>query len=290
MKHKLSKEIKVLIYSMVINFGVSTMKVLGGALCNSKSMISDGFHSLSDFITDIVAILGSKISHKRANKRYPFGFGRMEYLTDIFIGITIFLLGVYSIFNSFTKVNHSTNIICLIIIVLSMLLKTINSKILMKQGIESNSPILISSSKESFDDVASSIGVLVVIILEQFSSIIPIFKYADIVGGVIIGLLIIRTSIHLLKDNVISLIGQTEENEQITEKIKEIISEFKSIKFSSLKLIKNGTYYQAEIEINCDDNMRIKQLLKIEKNIISKIKSHNLDIKYVDVDVVPREN
>ena len=171
-----------------------------------------------------------------------------------------------------------------------MLLKTINSKILMKQGIESNSPILISSSKESFDDVASSIGVLVVIILEQFSSIIPIFKYADIVGGVIIGLLIIRTSIHLLKDNVISLIGQTEENEQITEKIKEIVSEFKSIKFSSLKLIKNGTYYQAEIEINCDDNMRIKQLLKIEKNIISKIKSHNLDIKYVDVDVVPREN
>ena len=290
MKHKLSKEIKVLIYSMVINFGVSTMKVLGGALCNSKSMISDGFHSLSDFITDIVAILGSKISHKRANKRYPFGFGRMEYLTDIFIGITIFLLGVYSIFNSFTKVNHSTNIICLIIIVLSMLLKTINSKILMKQGIESNSPILISSSKESFDDVASSIGVLVVIILEQFSSIIPIFKYVDIVGGVIIGLLIIRTSIHLLKDNVISLIGQTEENERITEKIKEIISEFKSIKFSSLKLIKNGTYYQAEIEINCDDNMRIKQLLKIEKNIISKIKSHNLDIKYVDVDVVPREN
>lgn len=290
MKHKLSKEIKVLIYSMIINFGVSTMKVLGGALCNSKSMISDGFHSLSDFITDIVAILGSKISHKRANKRYPFGFGRMEYLTDIFIGITIFLLGVYSIFNSFTKVNHSTNIICLIIIVLSMLLKTINSKILMKQGIESNSPILISSSKESFDDVASSIGVLVVIILEQFSSIIPIFKYADIVGGVIIGLLIIRTSIHLLKDNVISLIGQTEENEKITEKIKEIVSEFKSIKFSSLKLIKNGTYYQAEIEINCDDNMRIKQLLKIEKNIISKIKSHNLDIKYVDVDVVPREN
>ena len=290
MEHKLSKEIKVLLYSMIINFGVSTMKVLGGALCNSKSMISDGFHSLSDFITDIVAILGSKISHKRANKRYPFGFGRMEYLTDIFIGVTIFLLGVYSIFNSFTKVNYSTNIICLIIIIISMLLKTINSKILMKQGIESNSPILISSSKESFDDVASSIGVLVVIILEQFSSIIPILKYADIVGGVIIGLLIIRTSIHLLKDNVISLIGQTEENERINEKIKEIVSEFKSIKFSNLKLIKNGTYYQAELEINCDDNMRIKQLLKIEKNLISKIKSHNLDIKYVDVDVVPREN
>lgn len=290
MEHKLSKEIKVLLYSMIINFGVSAMKVLGGTLCNSKSMISDGFHSLSDFITDIVAILGSKISHKRANKRYPFGFGRMEYLTDIFIGVTIFLLGVYSIFNSFTKVNYSTNIICLIIIIISMLLKTINSKILMKQGIESNSPILISSSKESFDDVASSIGVLVVIILEQFSSIIPILKYADIVGGVIIGLLIIRTSIHLLKDNVISLIGQTEENERINEKIKEIVSEFKSIKFSNLKLIKNGTYYQAELEINCDDNMRIKQLLKVEKNLISKIKSHNLDIKYVDVDVVPREN
>ena len=99
----MTKEGKVLILSMIINFFISGTKILAGLLCNSKSMLADGFHSLSDFITDIVAIFGSKFSNKRANKKHPDGYGRFEYITDMFIALTILLLGTYTIYHSFIK-------------------------------------------------------------------------------------------------------------------------------------------------------------------------------------------
>ena len=132
----MTKEGKVLILSMMINFFISGTKILAGLLCSSKSMVADGFHSLSDFITDIVAIFGSKFSNKRANKKHPDGYGRFEYITDMFIALTILLLGTYTIYHSFVKEPTTTNIVWIIVIVFSIVLKLINSKILLKKGEE----------------------------------------------------------------------------------------------------------------------------------------------------------
>ena len=79
-------------------------------------MVADGFHSLSDFITDIVAFFGSKYSKKRANKAYPDGYGRFEYVVDIFIATVIFTLGIYTIIHSFNKEPVTTNLIWIMII------------------------------------------------------------------------------------------------------------------------------------------------------------------------------
>ena len=67
----MTKEGKALIFSMLLNFSVSSMKIIAGIICASKSMLADGFHSLSDFITDIVAFFGSKFSNKRADRKHP---------------------------------------------------------------------------------------------------------------------------------------------------------------------------------------------------------------------------
>ena len=165
----MTKEGKALIMSMIINLFVSLMKVITGLISNSKSMVADGFHSLSDFITDIVAFFGSKLSHKRANQKYPDGYGRIEYVTDIFIALVIFSLGLYTIYNSFFKEPTPVNVTLIIIIIFTIILKRINSEHLMKKGVEYHSPILITSSKESHDDMISSIGVIIIIIISQHS-------------------------------------------------------------------------------------------------------------------------
>lgn len=286
----MTKEGKVLILSMIINFFISGTKILAGLLCNSKSMLADGFHSLSDFITDIVAIFGSKFSNKRANKKHPDGYGRFEYITDMFIALTILLLGTYTIYHSFVKEPTTTNIVWIIVIVFSIILKLINSKILLKKGEKYHSPILITSSKESYDDVTSSLGVIIIIVLSQFQDILPILKYIDTIGSIIIGLMILHTGYHLMKENIISLLGETEDNKEIEERIKNIVDIYNEIDYKDMELERHGSYYVLELEVYVLENIKVYKLLTIESEIRKKIKNLNYRIKFVDINLYHKQN
>ncbi len=286
----MTKEGKVLILSMMINFFISGTKILAGLLCSSKSMVADGFHSLSDFITDIVAIFGSKFSNKRANKKHPDGYGRFEYITDMFIALTILLLGTYTIYHSFVKEPTTTNIVWIIVIVFSIVLKLINSKILLKKGEEYHSPILITSSKESYDDVTSSLGVIIIIVLSQFQDILPILKYIDTIGSIIIGLMILHTGYHLMKENIISLLGETEDNKEIEERIKNIVDIYNEIDYKDMELERHGSYYVLELEVYVLENIKVYKLLTIESEIRKKIKNLNYRIKFVDINLYHKQN
>lgn len=286
----MTKEGKVLILSMMINFFISGTKILAGLLCSSKSMVADGFHSLSDFITDIVAIFGSKFSNKRANKKHPDGYGRFEYITDMFIALTILLLGTYTVYHSFFKEPTTTNIVWIIVIVFSIVLKLINSKILLKKGEEYHSPILITSSKESYDDVTSSLGVIIIIVLSQFQDILPILKYIDTIGSIIIGLMILHTGYHLMKENIISLLGETEDNKEIEERIKNIVDIYNEIDYKDMELERHGSYYVLELEVYVLENIKVYKLLTIESEIRKKIKNLNYRIKFVDINLFHKQN
>ena len=271
---------------MINNLIVSSLKIIGGIFCHNNSLMADGFHTFSDFITDIISIIGTKISKKRANKRYPFGYGNIEYITSIFIGIIIFSLGIYIIIKSIFSTTHETNNIAIIIILIAIILKLLSANYLMKKGTEYHSQILITSSKESFTDLYSSIVVLVIIFISSFQTKIPLLKYTDMIGSILLGLIILKTSIVLMKNNGVALLGQTEDSPIILNYVKEIIDEYKEIEFNDLMLIKNGSYYQANIEIICKKNINVNKLLKYEKEIKKKIKQHKIGIKFIDIEIV----
>ncbi len=281
----MTKEAKALSLSMIINFFVSAMKIIAGIFCSSKTMIADGFHSISDFITDIVAIYGTKISKKNRNKNYPDGFGRVEYIIDIFIALVIFALGVITLYNSFTSNLTTPNPIWAVVIIITILLKHINSKNLLIKGEKYHSPILITSSKESKDDMISSIGVIIILLISQFENIIPILKYADTIGGVIIGLLIFKTAYDLLEENIISLVGKLEDNENIKAKIEDIVEKYPVIELNKIELEEHGSYYVLELHIYILEDFKVSRLLRIQKDLKNKIKKLHQRIKYIDVNI-----
>ena len=281
----MSKERKVIIISMIINIIVSIAQVLSGLICNSKSMVADGLHSLSDFITDIVAFFGSKYSKKRANKNHPDGYGRFEYIVDVFIATVILILGIYTIMNSFSPEPIETSPIWILVIIISIILKLINSKILMNKGLEYNSPILITSSKESQDDATSSLGVIIIIILSQFAEQLPLLQYSDIIGGVIIGLLILKTALSLLKENIDLLLGKTEENIEAKNKIIDILNQYEEIEYKDMELESHGSYHVLELDVYVLKNIKVYKLLTIESEVRRKIKKLNYRIKFVDINL-----
>lgn len=276
----MKKEGQVLYFSILINLIVSILKLVGGFIYGSLTLIADSYYTICDFITDIIALVSSKISKRRANKKFPFGFGRVEYISQMIIGFLIFSFGIFTIFNSFNSHIQIPNLNIIYVIIYVIFLKTLSSNYLYQVGKKNRSQVLIASSKESFIDVVSSIIVLFIVLVGQF---IPII---DIVGSFSIGILIIWTGIKIVIDNVIYLVGEDENDATIKTDIEKIVNNYPNFVYSDSSLIKNGSYYQTSIEIAVNDKLSVKELIKSENKIKKEIKKLKYQIKFIDFTVI----
>ena len=276
----MKSEIKTLAYSMINNLLISSMKILGGFYFGLGSLLADGLHTFSDFITDIVCLVGSKISKKRPTKYHPFGFGKIEYLTNIFVGIILFLLGTYIVIHGITSKTVVPPLMVLYIVFIVFVLKLIAVVIMEHVGEKINSQMLATAAEESKADLYSSVGVAIITILLQFSDKIKILRYSDVVGSIILGVLVLKTAIKIIIDNSLSIIGETEDDKVILEKISDSLSEYKEIKEKQIYLIKYGSYYKLQLMIELDGNINLKQITNLENSIKKKIKQDKNQICY----------
>ncbi len=274
----------VLFISMLGNIFLTTIKIIVGILFNSKSLVADGIHSLSDLSTDIIALLGNYFAEKPADKDHPYGHGKINYLTSLIIGILIITMGTTLLKNSFNYTPINPNITTIIVVIITIVIKIIVSRLLIYTGKKENNNILISSGKESFTDVFSSLLVLITLILGQFSAYISIFKYMDMVGSIIISIIIIFTGLRITIENFKSVIGQIELSTYKLELIKHSLKEKYDIKIRNVSLLKYGTYYQAFMKIIVDENIKTKDLYKLIESIKTDLLEGSFNIKYVHID------
>lgn len=274
----------ILIYSMINNLVISILKIVGGLVLNLGSLVADGMHTFSDFITDIVCLIGSKISKKKPTKYHPFGFGKIEYLTNIFIGVLLLALGLYIIISAFFEDITIPPISIVSLLVIALLLKVIAIAIMHKVGQKINSQLLIVSVEESKVDLYSSFGVILIVILLQFSNQYEFLKYSDLIGSILIGLLVLKTSLTIIVDNSLSVIGEIEKNEEVIKKVKNHLTEYKKIEDTKIELIKYGPYYKLQLTLELDPKMTLRQVTNLEKKLKKNIVRHrSLKIKYVTI-------
>ena len=277
-------EFKMLVYSMINNLVISIIKIGGGIFFKLGSLLADGMHTFSDFITDIVCLMGAKISRKKPTKYHPFGFGRVEYLTNLFVGIVLLLLGIYIVISSFNKEFIVPPLNVLILLSIVFLLKLIAIGLMHKVGDTINSQVLITSVRESMADLYSTISVIIITILLQFSNKIEILKYSDIVGSILIGIIVLKTAFTIIIDNSLSLIGEVEEDDEKLNKIYEFIKNEKGVKDLDFSLIKYGSYYKLQLNLELDSKLNLRQVSKIEDKLKKDIVRHrSLKIKYVTI-------
>ena len=284
----MKREKQCLIYSMINNFIIASVKIIGGVLFSLSSLFADGMHTLVDFITDIFSFIGTKISKKRSTKIHPFGFGRIEYLTNLLIGIIVIVLGIYILISSFSKETIIPPLTVLILLLIVTIMKFLMINFLEKNGEKINSGILLTAAKESMTDVYSSVIVMVVVVIMQFSSIIPILKYADLIGSIILSLLVIKTGMPIIKQNVMNLIGEADTDKEHLSYIENVLNEFKTIYHHKTLLIKYGAYYKVYLVLELDPNITLKQIYNLENKITAELKSDKvIKIKYVNLDYKP---
>ena len=208
--------IKASVIGIVGNMILVAFKMVIGFVSNSIAIILDGVNNATDAISSIVTIIGTKLAGKRPDKKHPFGYGRIEYLTSVIIAVIILVAGVVSLRESILKIMNpgtpSYSAITITVIVVAILGKIVLGFIFKHYGDKTRSEALIASGIDSNYDAVLSAGTLVVAIVQNVWNL-----NIDGIVGVIISLVVCKAGIEVLRDALAPIIGTPEDKQKVTQ-------------------------------------------------------------------------
>lgn len=281
------KENKIIIITAFFNLIVAFLKLISGITFSFSTLIADSIQSFIDFFTDITSILANKVGKRRANKTYPFGYGQVYYLANLFTGFLLFLIGIFILYQFFFfQGNFEPSISIAIVLVIVLILKMIVIKLLQQYGKKFKSELMIEASKESKADFISTCVVLVVLILAIYEEYIPDFINIDKIGSLGMSIYVFYTSIKMMISNIRGMLINDEENNEIKEEIEKELKNYKNLYFKNVKVIKMSSYYSVFLQVRIDKNTTIKEYLLLEKRIKSQLKSANKLIRFIDIELI----
>ena len=188
----------------------------------------DAVNNLSDAFSSVITIVGAKLSAREPDRKHPYGYGRVEYLSAMVIGIIILYAGITSFTESVTKIIHPETpdygTPALVIVSAAIVVKIVLGLYTKKMGEKFDSDSLVASGKDALNDSIISTSTLVAAIIFIVAGV-SIEAYI----GVIISFVILKTGFETLRDTVSMTLGERITPE-LAKRVKTSINELEEVK------------------------------------------------------------
>ena len=199
--------IKTSIIGILTNVLLAAFKAAIGLMSNSIAVILDAVNNLSDALSSIITIVGTKLAGKLPDKEHPLGYGRIEYLSALTVAGIVLYAGITSAVESVKKIFNPEvpdyDTIALVIIAAAVVVKIVLGKYVKAQGEKVNSGSLVASGADAMFDAVLSFSVLVSAILFLTTGI----SLEAYVGAIISGF-IIKSGIDMIRETLDEILGQ----------------------------------------------------------------------------------
>jgi len=199
--------------SILVNTLLFGLKYWAGIVSGSVALMADAWHTLSDSISSVIVIVGTKMSNKPADDDHPFGHGRNELIASIFIG---FLLGIIAFEfgrEAIAKLlNHEESnfgTIAIVVTIASILFKEALAQVAFWTARKTGSKTLKADGWHHRTDALSSVIILAGILLGKY------FWWIDGVLGIIVAVMIAYTAYKIIMEAIHSILGEVPEEEVI---------------------------------------------------------------------------
>ena len=265
------KIVQTSIVGIIANVFLAAFKAFVGIISNSVAITMDAVNNLSDAMSSFITIVGARLSAKEPDKEHPYGYGRIEYLTTMVIGVIILYAGITSLIESVQKIiNPATpdySAAALIIVTAAIIVKILLGLYTKKSGEKLLSDSLVASGKDALNDsIISASTLLAAIIFITTGLSIEAFV------GILIAVMIIKTGFETLKETIDEILGARISTE-ISRSVKNSINSFPEVNgvydllihdYGNQKLVGS-----AHIEI--PDDITVPQIDKLERQIATKV-------------------
>lgn len=263
--------IRTSLLGILANLLLSGFKVTVGLLSNSIAIISDAVNNLTDAMSSIVTIIGTKLANKAPDRKHPYGYGRIEYMTSLIVSFIVLYAGATALIESIKKIitpeTVDYDVFTLIVIGVAVFVKFVLGFYVKKKGREAHSDALVASGTDAFNDGILSGAVFV-------SAIIYLIFKVDIEAyvSVILAGFIIKTGIELVKESVSNILGTRVESKLARAIKKEILKEEQIEGAFDLILHNYGPdQYQGSVHIEVPDTMTAVEIDKISRRVSARV-------------------
>ena len=206
---------------IVANVLLAGFKAAVGILASSVAIVMDAVNNLSDALSSVITIIGTKLSQRPADRMHPFGFGRIEYFSAIIIAVIVLSAGITSLIESVKKIFNPTEpeytTTTLIVIVVAIVVKLILGQYVKRKGEQLKSDALIASGSDALFDAVITLATLIsagIMLLWGMS--------LDGLLGALISAVIIKAGVEMLASPVNELLGTCIPAELTRQIIKEV--------------------------------------------------------------------
>ena len=263
--------IKTSIISIISNIVLASFKAFVGLLANSIAIISDAINNLSDALSSIITIVGTKLAGKAPDKKHPYGHGRIEYMTSLIVSAIVLYAGITALIESVKKIINPAvtdySKLTLIILIAGIIVKFVLGIYVKKKGKEVNSDSLVASGSDAFNDAILSISVLVSAIIYM------LFKVSlEAYVGVLLSIFIIKAGLELIKESVDNMLGVRVESDLAKSIKKDILNE-KDVQ-GAYDLVLNDYGPDKDlgsVHIEVADTLTVAEIDKISRRITKTI-------------------
>jgi len=252
---------------ILINVLLAAFKAAVGVAANSIAVILDAVNNLSDAISSVVTIIGTKLAGKLPDKKHPLGYGRIEYLSAMIVSGIVLYAGITSAVESVKKIIHPEkpdySTVSLVIIAMAMVVKIVLGKYVKSQGKRVNSGSLIASGSDAMFDAILSLSVLISAIIFLTCGV-SLEAYV----GLVISCFIVKSGIEMMIETLDEILGGRASVE-ITSKIKRLLTSEPAIQGAyDLILYNYGPDKNlASVHVELKDTMTVADVDKLTRKV-----------------------
>ena len=259
--------IRTSIIGILANVFLASFKAVVGLTANSIAIVMDAVNNLSDAASSVITIVGTKLAGKEADRKHPFGYGRIEYMSAMAISLLVLYAGITAFVESVKKIispdtpDYSTA--ALVIVAVAVAVKIVLGRYVKSVGEKVNSDSLINSGEDAvLDSVISAATLAAAAIYLMFGVSLEAWL------GAAIALVIIRSGFEMLKDTLSKILGERADA-QLARDIKQTIISYPEVSGAYDLIMHNygPDSYNGSVHIEVPDTLSADDLDKLIRKI-----------------------
>ena len=253
------------------NLLLAAFKTVVGLLSNSIAVVLDAVNNVSDALSSVITIIGTKLAGRKPDKKHPLGHGRYEYLASMLISIIVLYAGLTSLIESVKKVVHpeaaSYSTASLLIIAVAVAVKLLLGGYVRNVGRKTDSGALVASGSDALMDAVLSASVLASAIVFILSGV-SLEAYV----GMLISIFIVKSGIELLRDALDEILGKRVDR-SFLEEIRQTICEEICVSGAYDLILHNygPDQYIGSVHVEIPDTMTAEEIDRMQRRIAQNV-------------------
>ena len=252
------------------NVLLAAFKAAVGLAASSVAIVMDAVNNLTDVLSSVITIVGTKLSERPADHEHPFGHGRIEYFSAIIIAIIVLMAGVGSLVESVSKIIHPTEPhytnATLTVIIVAIGVKLLLGHYVKRTGERLKSDALIASGADALFDAVVTLATLI------SAGIMMLWNVnLDGIFGTLISLVILKAGYEMLSSPINELLGSRISSEFVAQLKNEVMS-FKDV-HGVFDIIMNSygpDTIIGSLHVNVPDTMSAREIHRLAINTDTK--------------------